>query len=233
MIKKISSHIERHFRTPKTLRNIVLGIADGLTVPFALAAAISGALYSNNIVIVASLAEIAAGTISMGLGGYLVAKSDAEHYKNEERREHKEVKELPETELAEVKGILRSYGLQDAEANLVATALQNRPQDWVDFMMRFELGLEHPHPREARNSAFTLGISYAIGGIIPLSPYFFIDNTQSALIASSLLTLSALFVFGYVKGVYTSNAPFKSAIQTTGIGGLAAATAFTIARLIT
>lgn len=209
-----------------------MGIADGLTVPFALAAAISGALYSNNIVIVASLAEIAAGTISMGLGGYLAAKSDAEHYKNEERREHKEVKEMPDTEVAEVTGIFRSYGLRDTEANAIADALRSRPQNWVDFMMRFELGLEQPHPREAYRSALTLGISYAIGGIIPLSPYFFIHNTQSALIVSSFLTLSALFIFGYVKGIYTSNTPFKSALQTTGIGGLSATVAFTVARLI-
>ncbi len=225
-------HIETHFTTPKVVRDMVIGIADGLTVPFALAAGLSGALDSNAIVIVASLAEIAAGTISMGLGGYLAAKSEVEHYKKEEAREHREVKEMPETEVAEVKGIFRSYGLKDAESDMVANALRERPQNWVDFMMRFELGLERPRARDARRSALTIGLSYALGGIIPLSPYFFILHTRSALLVSAIVTLSALFVFGYIKGIYVSERPLKSALQTTIVGGLAAAVAFTVAAMI-
>lgn len=231
-MKITDHHPEKHFTTPRVIRDTVFGIADGLTVPFALAAGLSGALDSNTIVIVASLAEIAAGTISMGLGGYLAAKSDLEHYRKEEAREQYEVKEMPEIEVNEVKSIFRSYGLKDEEAQTMADALRERPQNWVDFMMRFELGLERPRARDARQSALTIGISYAIGGIIPLTPYFFISHTRSALLISAVLTLSALFTFGYVKGLYISERPLKSALQMAIVGGLAAAVAFTVATLV-
>jgi VIT1/CCC1 family predicted Fe2+/Mn2+ transporter len=225
-------HTETHFRTPRLVRDIVLGVADGLTVPFALAAGISGALDATHIVIIAGLAEIAAGTISMGLGGYLSAKSDIEHYSSERAREHREVKEVPETEIAEVKGIFRAYGLAEHEADMIAHSLSARPKEWVDFMMRFELGLEKPRPEQARQSALTIGSAYAVGGLIPLSPYFFISQTESALVISSIFTISALLVFGYIKGTYTGSHPWKSCIQTTLIGSAAAATAFIVARLI-
>ena len=225
-------HPETHFTSSKLVRDAVLGIADGLTVPFALAAGISGALNVTEVVIIAGLAEIAAGTISMGLGGYLAAKSDAEHYAKEHAREHKEVREMPETEVAEVKGIFKSYGLTETEAGTIAEGLKTRPQEWVDFMMRFELGLERPRADQAMLSALTIGGAYALGGFIPLGPYFFLPSTQKALIFSSILTLCALFLFGYIKGLYTGLRPLRSAVHMALIGGLAAATAFFIARLI-
>lgn len=231
-MNKTLHHIESHFKTPRLVRDIVLGVADGLTVPFALAAGISGALDATHVVIVAGLAEIAAGTISMGLGGYLSAKSEADHYIREHQRERDEVRDLPETEVAEVKGILRTYGLNEHEAGMVADSLRKRPREWVDFMMKFELGLERPHPAQALKSALTIGGAYAIGGLIPLSPYFFIDTTRSALWISAILTLSSLLIFGYIKGKYIGIHPFKNALQTTLIGGAAAATAFFVATLI-
>lgn len=232
MVTMYHHHVETHFATPRLVRDIVLGVADGLTVPFALAAGISGALDAANLVIIAGLAEIAAGTISMGLGGYLAAKSEADHYVREHQREHEEVRDVPETEVAEVKGILHTYGLTDAEANTFADSLRKRPQQWVDFMMRFELGLERPLPHQALKSALTIGSAYAVGGLIPLGPYFFADSTRSALVISAFLTLSALLIFGYIKGIYTGISPLKNAVQTTLIGGAAAATAFFVATLI-
>lgn len=214
------------------VRDIVLGVADGLTVPFALAAGISGALGAANLVIVAGLAEIAAGTISMGLGGYLSAKSETDHYTREHEREHEEVRNVPETEVAEVKGILQAYGLNENDASSVANSFRTRPQQWVDFMMKFELGLERPIPHHATKSALTIGSAYMIGGLIPLSPYFFTESTRSALLISAFLTLSALLIFGYVKGTYTGVHPVKDSLQTTLIGGLAAAAAFFVATLI-
>lgn len=232
MIKNFRNHIEAHFKTPRAVRDVVLGIADGLTVPFALAAGISGAIDATQIVIIAGLAEIAAGTISMGLGGYLSTKSEVDHYAREHEREREEVRTVPETEVAEVRGILRTYGLNEEEANLVADSLRKRPQQWIDFMMRFELGLERPIPKQALRSAITIGGAYAVGGLIPLSPYFFADSTRTALVISSILTLSALLLFGYIKGKYFGIRPLKNALQTMLIGGLAATTAFVVALLV-
>jgi VIT1/CCC1 family predicted Fe2+/Mn2+ transporter len=232
VIKNFRNHIETHFKTPRAVRDIVLGVADGLTVPFALAAGISGALDAPHIVIVAGLAEIAAGTISMGLGGYLSVKSEIDHYAREHEREREEVRTVPETEVAEVRGILQAYGLNEKESETIADSLRKRPQQWIDFMMRFELGLEHPIPKQALRSALTIGGAYAIGGLIPLSPYFFAESTRTALFISAILTLSALLLFGYVKGKYFGIRPLKNALQTTLIGGLAAATAFAVALLI-
>lgn len=225
-------HIEKHFTASDIVRDVVIGMSDGLTVPFALAAGLSGAVISANIIITAGLAEIAAGSIAMGLGGYLAAKSDAEHYRSEREREKQEVKEIPEEEMAEVATIFRSYGLTDAETAPLVKALSKRPRAWVDFMMRYELGLEEPDPRRALTSALTIAGAYVAGGLIPLSPYIFINGTQTALWMSVLVTLAALLLFGYVKGHFTGNRPVRSALQTMLIGGLAAAAAFAIARAI-
>ena len=225
-------HIEHHFTAGETVRDIVIGMSDGLTVPFALAAGLSGAVSSTSIIITAGLAEIAAGSIAMGLGGYLAARSDAEHYASERLREQQEIKEKTDAEKAEVLDVFTSYGLSEAESTPIVEALSKRPDAWIDFMMRFELGLEKPDPRRALTSALTIAASYIVGGLIPLSPYFFLSPASTALLVSVIATLLALLVFGYVKGRFTGTRPFRSAFQTALIGGLAAAAAFGIARLI-
>jgi VIT1/CCC1 family predicted Fe2+/Mn2+ transporter len=225
-------HIEKHFTASDTVRDIVIGMSDGLTVPFALAAGLSGAVDSSGIIITAGLAEIAAGSIAMGLGGYLAARSDAEHYQRERDREKQEVRQLPKQEMAEVAAIFRSYGLADAEAAPLVKALSERPRAWVDFMMRYELGLEQPDPKRALRSALTIAGAYIAGGLIPLSPYLLLASSRNALWASVVVTLLALLVFGYVKGRFTGTTPLRSAVQTMLIGGVAASAAFAIARAI-
>lgn len=229
MFRKI--HTERHFTASDTVRDIIIGMSDGLTVPFALAAGLSGAVDSTAIIITAGLAEMAAGSISMGLGGYLAAKSDAEHYAKEEMREYTEIKTMPSVEHTEVKTILKKYGLTSEQADSIATALSKRPKEYVDFMMRFELELEKPNPKRALKSAVTIALSYVCGGMIPLIPYMIMSSAKKALPISAIFTLIALFIFGYVKGRFTSVRPMRGAVQTMFIGGLAATVAFIIARL--
>jgi VIT1/CCC1 family predicted Fe2+/Mn2+ transporter len=225
-------HVEKHFTASETVRDIVIGMSDGLTVPFALAAGLSGAVDSTGIIITAGLAEIAAGSIAMGLGGYLAAKTDAEHFVSEREREEREVVEVPEVEAAEVGEVFRSYGLPELTIDAVVNALRQDRKRWVDFMMRFELGLEEPNPRRARTSAATIAISYIVGGLIPLAPYFVAKSISQGLIGSVVITLLALLVFGYIKGKFTTPRPFRSALQTAVVGALAAAAAFLIAKAI-
>ena len=225
-------HVERHFTASATVRDIVIGMSDGLTVPFALAAGLSGAVSSTSIVVTAGLAEIAAGSIAMGLGGYLAAKSDAEHYASERAREQAEVREKADIEAEEVADVFRSYGLTGEESKPVVDALRKRPEAWIDFMMRFELGLEKPEPRRAVISAATIAGAYIAGGFIPLGPYMLVSTARTALTVSVMLTLIALAIFGYIKGRFTGAAPLRSAMQTVLIGGLAATAAFVIARAI-
>jgi VIT1/CCC1 family predicted Fe2+/Mn2+ transporter len=187
---------------------------------------------TTRIIVTAGLAEIAAGSIAMGLGGYLAAKSDAEHYHAERNREETEVTEKPKAEAAEVAEVFRSYGLTEDESRPIVDALRTRPEAWVDFMMRFELGLEKPDPRRAVLSALTIAGAYIAGGFIPLGPYILSAKASTALVASVAITLLALAVFGYVKGHFTGAPPVRSAIQTVLIGGLAAGAAFLIARAI-
>jgi VIT1/CCC1 family predicted Fe2+/Mn2+ transporter len=225
-------HVERHFTGSESVRDVVIGMSDGLTVPFALAAGLSGAVASGHVVVVAGLAEIAAGSIAMGLGGYLAAKSDAEHYEQELQREKKEVETVPEAEAAEVSGIFETYGLNKDDSNTMVTALRQKPEAWVKFMMRFELGLEQPERGRALRSAMTIAGAYALGGFVPLFPYMLLTRMNSAFVLSVGLTLLALFVFGYIKGRYTGTAPLRGAAQTLIIGALAAGAAFFIAKLI-
>jgi vacuolar iron transporter family protein len=225
-------HAERHFTASDTVRDVVIGMSDGLTVPFALAAGISGAIAASHLVVTAGLAEIAAGSIAMGLGGYLASRSEAEHYASERRREEDEVETVPDIEAREVAEIFAGYGLSRAESASVVEGLRKRPQPWVDFMMRFELGLERPDPRRALASAVTIGGSYAVGGIVPLAPYVLVGNARTALAVSALVTLLALGIFGFVKGNFTGSRPLLSAAQTMAIGGIAAAAAFALARAI-
>ena len=225
-------HIERHFTAGDVVRDVVIGMSDGLTVPFALAAGISGAVDNSHLVVVAGLAEIAAGSIAMGLGGYLAARSDAEHYESERKREELEVKEIPDEEAREVQNVFTDYGLTRDEAAHVVQALTKKPKEWVDFMMRFELGLEEPNPKRALQSALTIAGSYIAGGFIPLAPYMVLHSARNALVWSALVTLIALGVFGYIKGRFTGSKPARSALQTVVIGGLAAGAAFIIAKAI-
>ncbi len=226
-------HVERHFTAGEVVRDIVIGMSDGLTVPFALAAGLTGAIDNSHIVVTAGLAEIAAGSIAMGLGGYLAARGDAEHYNSELEREFREVREVPDTEADEITDIFQEYGVTPEDSQSTVNSLRNRPKQWVDFMMRFELGLEKPNPSRARNSAGTIAGSYVVGGLVPLFPYFLEHSARSALWYSVAFTLLALLIFGFVKGRFTGVKPLKSALQTVVIGGIAAAAAFAIARLIT
>lgn len=225
-------HVEHHFTAGEAVRDVVIGMSDGLTVPFALAAGLSGAVAATHVVVTAGLAEVAAGCIAMGLGGYLAARSDAEHYASEVAREEREIVDVPEAEAAEVRDVLCSFGLTAAEAAPVVAALRTRPAAWRDFMMRFELGLEEPDPRRALRSAATIGASYAVGGMVPLLPYFFVADIRSALMISVIVTSIALLVFGFVKAQFTGAAPVRGALQTLLIGGLAAGAAFLIAHLV-
>jgi VIT1/CCC1 family predicted Fe2+/Mn2+ transporter len=224
-------HAERHFTASELVRDIVIGMADGLTVPFALAAGLSGTTVPTAVVVTAGLAEIAAGSIAMGLGGYLAARSDAEHYASERRREEDEIVSLPDRERDEVVHIFRDYGLTDAQIEPILKAFGNNHPAWIDFMMRFELGLERPDPRRALRSALSIGGAYVAGGLIPLAPYMLVASKQHGLLLSIAVTLAALLIFGYIKGRFTGTRPLRSALHTALIGGLAAGAAFVIARL--
>lgn len=225
-------HVERHFTASDRVRDVVIGMSDGLTVPFALAAGLSGAVSSNAIVITAGLAEVAAGSIAMGLGGYLAARGDADHYRSELERERREVDTVPEMEAEEVGVVFRDYGLADAEIAPVLRAFRERPSAWVDFMMRFELGLERPQPTRARNSALTIAGAYIAGGLVPLAPYFFTHTSNVALPLSIVVTLLALATFGWVEGKFTGVPPVRGALQTVLVGGIAAAAAFGLAKAL-
>jgi VIT1/CCC1 family predicted Fe2+/Mn2+ transporter len=226
----VTPHVERHFEGGQVVRDVVIGMSDGLTVPFALAAGLSGAVAAASVVVTAGLAEIAAGSIAMGLGGYLAARSDAEHYASEEARERMEVEQIPGAEQQEIVDVLARYGLTAEEVAPLVAGLKRRPGAWVDFMMRFELGLERPEPGRARRSALTIAGAYVAGGLVPLAPYFFAASPRSALPVSVAVTILALLVFGYVKGRFTGAPAVRSAVQTALVGGIAAAAAFALAR---
>jgi vacuolar iron transporter family protein len=224
-------HVEQHFTGSESVRDVVIGMADGLTVPFALAAGLTAAVTSSHIIVTAGLAEIAAGAIAMGLGGYLAARTDQEHYLSEERQEYQEIQQLREVELGEVATIFRGYGLEGPTLDQVTNAIAADPKRWVDFMMRFELGLERPNPKRAPISALTIAVSYIVGGLVPLMPYILGLELHRALIYSVIFTAIALALFGAVKGRLTGVNMMKSAIQTTLVGGVAASAAFYLASL--
>jgi len=226
------AHVEKHFTASNFVRDVVIGMSDGLTVPFALAAGLSGAVVNTRLVVIGGLAEIAAGSIAMGLGGFLAAQGDAEHYQQERAREYREVEEIPEQEKAEVGYVFQEYGLTAEQSKPVVEALSQRKDAWVDFMMRFELGLEQPEPKRAVTSAATIAGAYVAGGLIPLSPYIILNNAFRGLIISAIVTLAALGIFGFIKGKFTGARALRSAVQTMVIGGVAAAAAFLLAKLI-
>ena len=226
-------HDEKHFKSSELIRDIVIGMSDGLTVPFALAAGLSGAVASNSIVITAGVAEIVAGSIAMGLGGYLAGKTDADHYYTELKRENDEVDDVPEKEMQEVRDIFKEYGISNNLQDAIALELSNNKMKWVDFMMKFELGLEKPDVNRATRSALNIGLSYVLGGFVPLTGYLIMSSPREGLILSTIITVLFLFGFGYFKTKLTGNKPWLGAIKTVTTGVLAAGAAFLIARLIT
>lgn len=229
---KHHNHHEQHFQQSEVIRDVVIGMSDGLTVPFALAAGLSGVLTSNALIITGGLAEICAGSIAMGLGGYLAGKTEVEHYNSELKREYEEIKTKYEAEKQEVREVFANYGLSKQLQDSVADELAKDEKNWVEFMMRFELGLEKPDEKRATKSALNIGIAYIVGGIIPLTGYIFMDTPQNGLYASSIMTIICLFVFGYYKSKLTGQNPLQGALRVTFIGFLAALAAFVLAKLI-
>jgi VIT1/CCC1 family predicted Fe2+/Mn2+ transporter len=225
-------HTESHLKSSDLLRDIVIGMSDGLTVPFALAAGLSGAVDSSSIIIIAGIAEIAAGSIAMGLGGYLAGKTEQDHYNSEVKREYDEVENLRHREIEETKEFFANIGLSPALQDQATEEIAKDKDRWVDFMMKYELGLDKPDPKRATKSALNIGLSYIAGGIIPLSPYFFISSSTAALKVSVIATLVCLFVFGYFKSKTTGVNPWMGALKVMLIGALAAAAAFGVAKLI-
>lgn len=224
-------HHEQHLRSSDFISDIVIGMSDGLTVPFALAAGLSGAVSDSSLVVTAGIAEIVAGSIAMGLGGYLAGRTEADHYDSERRREVREVEMVPEREKEEVREVFAEMGLSPALQVAIADELAKDKVKWVDFMMKYELGLDEPDPNRATKSALTIGLSYVAGGLIPLSPYFFVEHPHQALLYSCGLTLICLFVFGYFKSKVTGQPPLAGAFKVMLIGALAAAAAFGVAKL--
>jgi VIT1/CCC1 family predicted Fe2+/Mn2+ transporter len=226
-----TDHKEQHLTSSDLLRDVVIGMSDGLTVPFALAAGLSGAVDSSHIIVIAGIAEIAAGSIAMGLGGYLSGKTEQDHYTNEVKREHFEVENLRQNEIEETKEFFANIGLSESIQNQATEEIARDKDRWVDFMMKYELGLDKPDPKRATKSALNIGISYIAGGIIPLSPYFFISDVHEALKISVIATLICLFIFGYFKSRITGVNAWWGAIRVTLIGALAAGAAFTVASI--
>lgn len=222
-------HNEKHLKSSDFITDMVIGMSDGLTVPFALAAGLSGAVSSNTIVITAGIAEIVAGCIAMGLGGYLAGKTEQEHYQSELKREYDEVDNEKEKEIAEVKDVFAEYGIDDEGQTLLVNQLIKDKTKWVNFMMKFELGLEEPNPQRARNSALTIGLAYLVGGLLPLTAYFFTATPKEGLLISAIITTICLFIFGYFKSKITGQPPLKGALKVTAIGLIAAAAAYFVA----
>ncbi len=222
---------EQHLESSDFIKDIVIGMSDGLTVPFALAAGLSGAVSNTSIITTAGIAEIVAGSIAMGLGGYLAGQTEVEHYAAELKREYDEVERVPEREKEEVREVFADYGLDEASQELIVEALAKDKKKWVDFMMKFELGLEKPDINRARDSALTIGVAYIVGGIIPLAPYFFVEDAHQGLLYSIIVTLITLFVFGFFKSKVTGQNPLTGAIKVTLIGAAAAGAAFFVAKM--
>ena len=225
-------HTETHLQSSDLLRDIVIGMSDGLTVPFALAAGLSGAVSATNLIVIAGIAEIAAGSIAMGLGGYLAGKTEIDHYNSELKREYEEVETVPHKEKEEVKEFFQNLGLSEDVQQQAVEEMTKDKEKWVNFMMKYELGLDKPDEKRARKSAFNIGVSYIVGGIIPLSPYFFVQNGTEGLKISAAITLGCLFIFGFFKSRLTGVNPWWGAVRVTFIGAAAAACAFGIAKLI-
>ncbi len=226
-------HLEEHVKSSDLLTDIVIGMSDGLTVPFALAAGLSGAVQDNvNLVWIAGIAEICAGSIAMGLGGYLAGKTEQDHYKSELKREYWEINHKRQFEIDEVKQVFLEWGLSEQVADEATNEIIKDDKRWVDFMMKYELGLEEPNPKRASKSAFNIGLSYIVGGLIPLTPYFFVSDSLTGLKISAIITLMCLYIFGYFKSKMTGVNPWSGGLKVMLIGAVAAAFAFGLAKLI-
>ena len=225
-------HHEEHLKSSDLLTDIVIGMSDGLTVPFALAAGLSGAVDSTSVIIIAGIAEIAAGSIAMGLGGYLAGKTEQDHYSSELKREYDEIENKTEFEKEEVREVFREWGLSKELIEQATSEIIKDKDRWVELMMKHELGLDKPDPKRASRSAFNIGVSYIVGGLVPLSPYFFIQNSLDGLKVSAIITLICLYIFGYFKSKITGVNPFTGGLKVMLIGAAAAAAAFGIAKLI-
>lgn len=225
-------HTETHLQSSDLLTDIVIGMSDGLTVPFALAAGLSGAVSTTSLIVIAGIAEIAAGSIAMGLGGYLAGKTEIDHYNSELKREYEEVETVPQKEKEEVREFFENLGLSKDVQQQAVDEMTRDKETWVDFMMKYELGLDKPDEQRARKSAFNIGASYVVGGIIPLSPYFFVHDGATGLKISAVITLCCLFIFGFFKSKITGVNPWWGALRVAFIGAVAAACAFGIAKLI-
>ncbi len=226
------THDENHLKSSELLTDIVIGMSDGLTVPFALAAGLSGAVHSTGVITIAGIAEIAAGSIAMGLGGYLAGKTEQDHYNSELKREYEEIETKTEIEKEEIRIVFREWGFSEQLQHQAVAEICSDKDKWVEFMMKHELGLDKPEPERARKSAFNIGLSYIIGGFVPLSPYFLLPDAIVALQYSVGITLLCLFVFGYLKSKMTGVNPLMGGLKVMLIGAAAAAAAFTIAKLI-
>jgi VIT1/CCC1 family predicted Fe2+/Mn2+ transporter len=224
-------HHEEHLQSSEVIRDVVIGMSDGLTVPFALAAGLSGAIDSTGIIIIAGLAEIAAGSIALGIGGYLAGKTEIDHYSSELKREYEEVERVPHREKEEVKDFFANLGLSDEIQEQATNEVIKDKEKWVDFMMKYELGLEKPDPKRALKSGLNIGLSYIVGGLVPLSPYFFVEEPTTGLKYSAIITLICLFIFGWLKSKFTGVNPWSGAFRVTIIGALAAGAAFFVATL--
>jgi vacuolar iron transporter family protein len=231
-MKETHLHHEEHLQSSDLLRDIVIGMSDGLTVPFALAAGLSGAIDNTGIIVLAGVAEIAAGSIAMGLGGFLAGQTEEDHYNSELKREYWEVDNLPDEEQEEVRKFFSSLGLSKEVQSKAVGELTKDKNRWVNFMMKYELNLDKPDPKRARKSAFNIGMSYIVGGLVPLSPYFFVSSTQQGLTISVVITLICLYVFGFFKSKLTGVNPLTGGLKIMLIGALAAGAAFAIAKLI-
>ncbi len=225
------SHTEQHLKSSDALRDIVIGMSDGLTVPFALAAGLSGAVDTTSIIVIAGIAEVAAGSIAMGLGGYLAGKTEQDHYNSEEKREYLEIETLRHREIEETREFFANIGLSEELQHKATEEIARDKKQWVAFMMKYELGLDKPDPRRATKSALNIGLSYVVGGLVPLSPYFFLTSTTEALKISAIVTLLCLFVFGFFKSKITGINPWAGALRVMMIGALAASAAFGVAKL--
>jgi vacuolar iron transporter family protein len=227
-----AKHGEVHFQGSAALRDIVIGMSDGLTVPFALAAGLSGASIANPVIITAGIAELVAGAVSMGLGGYLAGKADVEHYASELKRETQEIEEIPQEEKLEIKGILHKFGISPATQDQFVGELARNKNHWLQFMMEFELGLQKPLESQVKWGAVRIGAAYGIGGLVPLSAYFFTRSPHDGLILSAVLTVVALSIFGYVKSRLLDQPRTQGALRMIVVGAIAATISFFVARLV-
>src|SRR5258705_1360266 len=226
-------HTEEHLKSSDILRDVVIGMSDGLTVPFALAAGLSGAVGPDgtHIIVIAGIAEIAAGSIAMGLGGYLAGKTEQDHYDSEVKREFYEVENLREQEVEETKEFFANIGLSEELQVRATEEIAKDKKQWVDFMMKYELNLDKPDPKRATKSALNIGLSYVVGGLVPLSPYFFVEAPVEGLKISVAVTILCLFVFGFFKSKTTGVNAWAGALRVMLIGALAAGAAFGVAKL--